>query len=162
MHVKAILKNRKFKLKYGTQTNWYMQNSIVQFTFFCFKPKITLSGKIWYKNSKFFKVKFGAQTNLSMQNSIVICLLLLLSAEIFFLGNVVTFAFSVLDRKYPFWEIRFLGKFGQRNQNCYFKLKFASQKNSYMLNSVVMVTTPFSSGNTFLGQIWLKKLKLSV
>ena len=38
-----------------------------------------------------------------------------------------------------FWvEILFLGKFGPKNQNCHFKLKFGTYTNSNMQNSMVM------------------------
>ena len=38
-----------------------------------------------------------------------------------------------------FWvEIPFLGKFGPKNQNCHFKLKFGTYTNSNMQNSMVM------------------------
>ena len=38
-----------------------------------------------------------------------------------------------------FWlEMPFLGKFGPKNQNCHFKLKFGTYSNSNMQNSMVM------------------------
>ena len=38
-----------------------------------------------------------------------------------------------------FWvEIPFLGKFGQKNQNCHFKLKIGTYNNSNMQNSMVL------------------------
>ena len=40
-----------------------------------------------------------------------------------------------------FWlEMPFLGKFGPKNQNCHFKLKFGTYTNSNMQNSIVMFT----------------------
>ena len=35
-------------------------------------------------------------------------------------------------------EIPFLGKFGQKNQNCQFKLKFGTETNSNVQNSMVV------------------------
>ena len=44
-------------------------------------------------------------------------------------------------RFFRFWsEVPFLGKFGPKNQNCHFKLKFGSQTNSNMQDSVVLFT----------------------
>ena len=41
---------------------------------------------------------------------------------------------------YHFWpEIPFLGKFGQKDQNCQFMLKFGTKTNLNMQNSVVVV-----------------------
>ena len=45
--------------------------------------------------------------------------------------------FSVLDCKYPF-----LGKFDPKNKKCQFKLKFGTQTNSNMHNSMRMLTFP--------------------
>ena len=42
---------------------------------------------------------------------------------------MVILTFSVLDWKYP---IPFLGKFGPKNQNCQFKLKFGTKTISTM------------------------------
>ena len=74
---------------------------------------------------------------------------------------VVVFTFSVLDWKHPFWanlvqkvkivslswklvlfglETPFLGKFGTKNQNCQFKLKFGTKTNSNMQNSMALFT----------------------
>ena len=38
--------------------------------------------------------------------------------------------------------VPFLGKFGPKTQNCQFKLKFGTQNNSKMQNSMVMFTFP--------------------
>ena len=43
-------------------------------------------------------------------------------------------------------EISFLGKFGQKNPNYQFKLKFGSYTNSNMQNSLMMFTFPFLTG----------------
>ena len=59
-------------------------------------------------------------------------------------------------------EIPFLGKFGPKNQNCQFKLKFGTRTNSDMQNSLVMFTFSVLDWKYFVGQIWSEKLKLSV
>ena len=48
---------------------------------------------------------------------------------------LVTFTFSVSDRKYFFF-----GKFDPKNQNCQFKLKFGTYTNSNTQNSMVIFT----------------------
>ena len=48
---------------------------------------------------------------------------------------MVVFTFAVLHWKYPFW-----GKFGPKNQNCQFKLKFGTKTNLNMQNSMVVFT----------------------
>ena len=47
----------------------------------------------------------------------------------------MAFTFSVLDQKNSF-----LGKSGQKNQNCQFKLKFGTKTNLNMRNSMMMFT----------------------
>ena len=39
-------------------------------------------------------------------------------------------------------ETPFLGKFGPKNQNCHFKLKFCTWTKSNMQNSIVVLTFP--------------------
>ena len=78
--------NYHFELKFGTDSNLNMQNSMVMLIFFYFIPKKTLLGQIWLKNQNcHFKLKFGTSTNLNMQNSIV------------------RLNFTVLEWKDPFW-----------------------------------------------------------
>ena len=49
----------QFKLKLGTYANLHMQNSMVMFTFFCFRPGILFWGKFGPKNQNcHFKLKF--------------------------------------------------------------------------------------------------------
>ena len=63
-----------------------MQNSLVIFTFFCFRPQVPFFKKFGPKNQSCqFKLKFGTQNNSNQQNSIV------------------KFTFSEFNRKYPFW-----------------------------------------------------------
>ena len=50
-------------------------------------------------------------------------------------NSMVVFTFSIFDRKYLL-----LGKFGPKNQNYEFELKFDAQTNSNMHNSMVMLT----------------------
>ena len=104
--------NCQFKLKFGTQTNSNMQNSMVVFIFLCFRPETHFLGKVGSKNQNCqFKLKFRTQTNVNMENS---------------------FCFGP--------EKAFLGKFGPKSQNCQFKLIFATQSNSNIQNSMVLFT----------------------
>ena len=59
-------------------------------------------------------------------------------------------------------EIPFLGKFGPKTQNYQFKLKFCTQTNSNMQNSMVMFTFSVFDWKYLFGQIWSKKSKLTV
>ena len=68
------------------------------------------------------------------------------------------YVFCVFDWKY----IPFLGKFGPKNQKCQFKLKFGTRTNSDMQNLLVMFTFSVFDGKYFVGQVWLKKLKLPI
>ena len=62
-----------------------------------------------------------------------------------------------------FWpKIHFLGKFGAKNQNCQFKLKFSSYTNSNLQKLVVNFLFLFSTGNTSFKQTCSKISKLSV
>ena len=64
---------------------------------------------------------------------------------------------------FQFWlEISFLGKFGPKNQKFQLRLKFCTQTNSNMQNSMVMLIFLLSTGSTLSGQIWSKTSKLSV
>ena len=58
----------------------------------------------------------------------------------------MVFTFSVLDQKNPF-----LGKYGQKNQNCQFKRKFGTKTNLNMRNSECSLFE-FLTGNIFLGK----------
>ena len=78
--------NYQLKLKFGSQTNSNMQNSLMLFTFFCFWVEIPFLGKFGPKNqNSHFKLKFGTYTNSNMQNSMVI------------------FTFSAFDWESTFW-----------------------------------------------------------
>ena len=55
-------------------------------------------------------------------------------------------------------EIPILGKFGPQNQNCQFKVKFHTETNSNMYNSMGCTLFPFSTVNTIFGQICSKKI----
>ena len=59
-------------------------------------------------------------------------------------------------------EIPFLGKFGPKTQNYQFKLKFCTQTNSNMQNSMMMFTFSVFDWKYLFGQIWSKKSKLAV
>ena len=59
-------------------------------------------------------------------------------------------------------ETTFLGKFGLKNKNCQFKLKFGTQTNSNAQNSIALFTFSVLTGSTLFGQISSKKSKLLV
>ena len=60
-------------------------------------------------------------------------------------------------------KIPFLGKFGRKNQNCQFKLKFGTKTNLNMKNSMVMfVFSIFYWKYPFLEEICSKKSKFFV
>ena len=63
--------------------------------------------------------------------------------------------FSVLEQKN-------VGRSGQKDQNCQFKLKFGTKTNLNMQNSMMMFTFPVFDWKYLFGQIWSKKSKLSV
>ena len=48
-----------------------MQNSMMMFTFFCFRVEIPFLGKVGPKNQYHLKLKFGTYSNSSMQNAMV-------------------------------------------------------------------------------------------
>ena len=60
-----------------------------------------------------------------------------------------------------FWvEIPFLGKFGPKNHNCHFKLKFGTYTNSNMQNSMVMfIFLVFDRKYPFLANL-VEKVKI--
>ena len=133
--------NCQFKLKFGTFNNSNMQNSMVMFIsfFFCFWPEILFWGKFGPKSQNYqLKLKFGTYTNSNMQNSIML------------------FPFLLFEWKYPFW-----GNMVQKN-------KIVTL--SWNLVPTIIRTCRiqwwwsfflFLIRNTFLGQIWSKKSKLS-
>ena len=49
-------------------------------------------------------------------------------------NSMMVLTFSIFDRKYLF-----RGKFGPKNQNCQFELKFGSKANSNMRNSMAVL-----------------------
>ena len=59
-------------------------------------------------------------------------------------------------------ETPFLGKFGPKKENCKFRLRFDTQCNSNMKNSMVMLTLFIFQRYFFLCQICFKKSKLCV
>ena len=59
-------------------------------------------------------------------------------------------------------ETSFLGKFGPKNQNCQFKMKFSIQTKSNMQNSMVVLIFSFLNGKHSFWVNLLKKSKLSV
>ena len=119
--------NCQFRLKFGTE---FMQNSIRMFTVLGFGPKYLFWAYLMEKFKFVCSGKFATQINSNIQNSMGVFFILLKL------------------------ETPFLGKFGPKNENCQFQLKFDTQSNSNMKNSVVMLTLYFlrillSMGNLF-------------
>ena len=52
-----------------------------------------------------------------------------------------------------------MGKFGPKNLNCQFKLKFVTKTNSNMPNSMGCSLFMSQTGNTLFEQIWFNKSK---
>ena len=102
--------------------------------------KFPFLGKFCQKNQNWqFKLKFGTQTNSNMQNSMAL------------------FIFSVLDRKHPFWA------------NLAQKIEVVSLSWNLIPRLIRISRIQwrsslflFETENTLLGQLWSKKLKLSV
>ena len=60
-------KNFQFKVKLDTYTNSNIQNSMVMFTYFCFRPEIPFLVKFGPKNQNCqLKAKLGTYTNSNM------------------------------------------------------------------------------------------------
>ena len=53
-------------------------------------------------------------------------------------------------------ETLFLGKFGSKNENCQFQLKFDTYSNSNMKSSMVMLTLFFLNDTPFYGKFFQK------
>ena len=115
-----------------------MQNSMVMFTFSVFDWKY----HFWVNLVQ--KVKIVSWNLLLRLIRICIiqwwCSLFLFSVENALPGQIwsklsIFTAFFVSDQKCPF-----LGKFGPKNQNHQFKLKFGTYINSNMQSSMVMLT----------------------
>ena len=84
------IQNFQFKAKLDTYTNSNMQNSMVMFTFFCFRPEILFLGKFGPKNQNGqFKVKLDTWTNSNMQNSMGMFTFFVFSWKYPFRANVV-------------------------------------------------------------------------
>ena len=132
--------NFQFKQKFGTKNNCNMQNSIVHF--FCFPLEIPFLSKFDPKNKDCqFKLKFGTYTNSNMENSMLMFTFFVFKRKYSFWANLVP-KFKIDCLKWnlvprliriftiKWWclrfrpEIPFLGKFGPKNQNFQFKLKF--------------------------------------
>ena len=119
-------------LKFGTQSNLNMQNSMVMFTSSVLHWKYPFWQTLLKKKNQNYpsKLKFDTQTNFNLQNS------------------VGMFTFMVLISN------AFFGHTWPKNPKCLFKVKFAEFDGTVHLM--------FQSRNTLLGQILAKKSKLSV
>ena len=86
-------------------------------SFYLFYTGSTLFGQIWFKNQNFqFKLKFCTKFNSNIQNWMVIFICFFLIILFYFV-----YSFACLRPEKPF-----SGKFGSKNQNCQFKLKFGT------------------------------------
>ena len=123
--------NCQFRLKFGTE---FMQNSIRMFTVLGFGPKYLFWAYLMQKFKFVCSGKFATQIKSNIQNSMGVFFILLKL------------------------ETPFLGKFGPKNENCQFQLKFDTQSNSNMKNSMVMFT-PFYGKFVSKNQDCVLKLK---
>ena len=135
---------KKLKLSVQGETPYFSQFKYAEFNgdvhSFCFWSEIPFLGRFGPKNQNYqFKLKFGTYTNSNMQNSMLM------------------FTFSGFDWKYPFWA------------NLVQKVKIISWSWNLVprLNRVCRIQwwcLLFLSlmENTYFGQIWSIKLKLSV
>ena len=113
---KFIPKNQncQFKLKFSTKSNLNMQASVVMFTFSVFDWRYPFWANLVQK-TKIVSFRWNLTPRL-----IRIC------------NSVYLVCFRL--------EILSLDKLGPKNQNCQFKLKFGSDINSNMQNSMVIFT----------------------
>ena len=72
-------------------------------------------------------------------------------------GRTYKCDFSVFERKYPFWA-----NLVKKNQNCQRKVKFSTETNSKMQNSMALFTFSVLYRNTLFGQIWSKRSIVSL
>ena len=125
--------------------------------FFYFRWETPFLGKFGPKNQNCqFQLKFGTKTNSNMQSPMVVFTFCVLDwkhpfwANLVQKLNIVSLSWnlvSILIRicriqfclhcLYFRMETPFLGRFGPKNQNCQFKLKFGTYTNSNMQNSAV-------------------------
>ena len=134
--------NYESKLKFGTQTNSHMQNSIMMFTFSVFDQKYPFGVNL-VQNCQ-FALKFGTYTNMNMQNSMVVFTFSIFNRKYLFGGNLVekikliSFSWNLVPRliwictiQWWCWLFLFSTKstlfeeFSPKNQNYQFKLKFS-------------------------------------
>ena len=141
------------ELKFGTYTNLNMQNSMVVFTFSMFNRKYLFWGKFGPRNQSCqLELKFGIQTNSNMHTSMMMLTFSVFEQKYPFWTNLFqkTKIFSLSWNLVPrlirictiqWWCSLFLFQtgntiFGSKSQNCQFKLKFSTQTNSNMQNSM--------------------------
>ena len=158
-----------------------MQNSMMMFTFSVLDQKIPFLGK-FVQNIKIVSLNWNLVLILIICKIQWWCSLFPFSTKntffevnlvqkIKFVGlnwNLVLNSFEYAQFNgdadfFCFWpKIHFLGKFGAKNQNCQFKLKFSSYTNSNLQKLVVNFLFLFSTGNTSFKQTCSKISKLSV
>ena len=148
------------------------------FTFSFFTRKYFFGGKFGPKNqSSQFELKFSIQTNSNMHTLMVILTFSFFEQKYPFWTNLFQkskiFSLSwnlvprlIRIRTVQWWCSLFLFQtgntiFGPKNQNCQFKLKFGTQTNSSMKDSMAtFIFSIFDRKDSFLEQIYSKKSKL--
>ena len=114
--------NCHFKLKFGTYTNWNMQNPMVMFSFFVFDRKYPFLANLVQK-VKIVSWSWNLVAFIIFQ---CCCSLFCFFTGSALLGQIcsklpIFTVFFVSDQKCSFF-----GKFGWKCQSCQFKAKFAS------------------------------------
>ena len=112
--------NCQFQLKFGTQTNLNMQNSMVVFTFSALDQKNPFWGNFVQKS------KIACSMCIQIQKLIRICRIQWWCP------------FFLFQNRNTLFGLPFLGKFGLKNQNGQLELKIGTKTNTNMKNSVVM------------------------
>ena len=143
----------------------------------CFGPKIHFTGKFAPKNQNFLiKMKLGPCSNSNMLNSIVMFKSSLLEHKYPFWASlvqkikVIYLSLSLVPGVIwicwiQWWcllfyfipEIPFWARFGQKTQNCSFKVKFGTYTTSNLWNLLMMFIW---TGNILYGKIGSKLSKL--
>ena len=97
--------NCQLKVKFGTQTNSNMQNSMMVFTFFCVRPEISYLGKFSQKKIKIVNLSLNL-----VPRQILICRIKWWCfLSLFLTGDTL------------------LGKFGSKTQNLFLKWNFITR-----------------------------------
>ena len=127
--------------------SWNLVPTLIQtcriqwwYSFILFLIENTIFGQIWSKKSK-----------------------LSVEAEIWYLDLFEYAEFNDAVHAFCFWVERpFFGKFGPKSQNYQLKLKFVTETNFNMQNSMMRFSFVVFEWKYPFRQIWFKKSKLSV